>query len=148
MHAPYVSTGTNPNSDGQQMKWNELLDMTLNGGSIPTFYSIEHSADGVNSWSTFTIDVNKTKYLSVTHCPGTILSNRAYYRVRAENEVGMSNIYSAVTAVTIASGRYRPNSCFANPTNIKICWSELSDTWVGALPDFYQVEWLNPTIAS
>ena len=91
------------------MRWDELLDMTLNGGSIPTFYSIEHSADGVNSWATFTIDTVKTKYLTVTTCPGTILTNRAYYRVRAENEVGMSNVYSAVTQVTISSGRYRPN---------------------------------------
>ena len=58
----------------------------------------------------------------------------------------MSNVYSDVTVVTIASGRYRPNSDYANPTNIKISWSERSDTWVGALPEFYQVEWLNPTI--
>jgi len=129
------------------MAWQELLDMTKNGGSIPTFYSIEHSADGINSWHTFTIDTEKTKYLTVFHSPGTILTNRAYYRVRAENEVGMATVYSSVTTVTLGSGRYKPNSCFTNPTNIKICWSERSDTWTGPLPEFYQVEWLNPVLA-
>jgi len=110
--------------------------MTKNGGSIPTFYSIEHSGDG-NSWYTFTDDTEKTKYLTVFHSPGTILTNRAYYRVRAENEVGMANVYSWPTTVTLSSGRYKPNICYVNPTNIKVCWSESTDTWTGSLPEFY-----------
>ncbi len=85
-------------------------------------------------------------YFSVSHSPGTILTSRAYYRVRAENEVGMSNVYSSVLTVNLVSGRYQPNICDINPTNNLICWSEWSDTWSGSLPDFYQVEWLNPSL--
>ncbi len=61
MYAPYVAPNTIPDSQGQTMKWNELLDMTMNGGAIPTFYSIEHSADNIG-WHTFTIDSVKTTY--------------------------------------------------------------------------------------
>lgn len=80
------------------MKWDALLDMTLNGGDIPFFYSIEHSADNIN-FNTFTIDPVKTTYFEVFHNPGTILTNRAYYRMRAENLVGMGNVYSSSVMV-------------------------------------------------
>ena len=80
------------------MKWNPLLDMTLNGGDVPFFYSIEHSADNIN-FSNFTNDIVKTTYFEAHHNPCTILTNRAYYRVKAENLVGMGNIYSSSVMV-------------------------------------------------
>jgi hypothetical protein len=133
--------------DGHKIQWKELTDMNLNGGSLPTFYSIEHSGDN-NAWVTFTNDTVKTKYLSIDHNPGTILTSKAYYRVRAENEVGMANVYSSVLTVTSTNGNFTPVLCSTDPvkpTSIKLCWSEWTNMWVGSLPTFYQVEWLNPT---
>jgi hypothetical protein len=93
MYTPFLVGSATMN--GQQVSWTALTDNTLNGGSLPTFYSIEYSADN-SAWTTFTNDTIKSLYFTVNHNPGTILTSKAYYRVRAENEVGMSNIYSAV----------------------------------------------------
>jgi hypothetical protein len=41
------------------MKWNALLDSALNGGDVPFFYSIEHSADNI-TFGNFTTDTVKT----------------------------------------------------------------------------------------
>jgi len=98
MTAPYLKSTSLISNGGQTMKWNALLDMTLNGGDVPFFYSIEHSADNVNFYP-FTIDPVKTTYFETSHNPGTILTNRAYYRVRAENLVGMANVYSSSVMV-------------------------------------------------
>jgi hypothetical protein len=80
------------------MAWNPLTNPVLNGGDVPFFYSIEHSADNIN-FKNFTIDKVKSAYFEVSHNPGTILTSRAYYRVRAENLVGMGNVYSSSVMV-------------------------------------------------
>lgn len=145
MYAPYLS-GVSTIS-GHKVMWNELTDITLNGGSLPTFYSIEHSANN-NAWVTFTNDTVKSLYFFVNHNPGTILTSRAYYRVRAENEVGMANVYSSVLTVKSTNGNYTPVLYGVDPVKpktINLAWSEWSDMWSGTAPTFYQVEWLNPT---
>ena len=106
------------------MKWNPLLDMTLNGGDVPFFYSIEHSADNIN-FNNFTIDIVKTTYFEVNHNPCTILTNRAYYRVKAENLVGMGNIYSSSVMVKTTQNPLQAAST-SNYT-IGVCWTNPKD---------------------
>jgi hypothetical protein len=107
------------------MKWNALLDSTLNGGDVPFFYSIEHSADNI-TFGNFTTDTVKTTYFEASHNPCTILTNRAYYRVKAENLVGMSNIYSSSVMVrttmnplqATSTSNYTIGVCGTNPKDI------------------------------
>lgn len=118
------------------MKWDPLLDMKLNGGDVPFFYSIEHSADNINFYN-FTTDIVKTTYFEVDHNPCTILTNRAYYRVKAENLVGMSNIYSSSVMVqttmnkaqAASTSNYTIGVCWTNPKDIYLCWSDSTDMW-------------------
>jgi hypothetical protein len=115
----------------------------MNGGDIPSFYSVEYSS---NQAIWYEINTGGTYALLITHWPGTILTNKAYYRVRPRNGVGFSSAYSAVLEVTIGTNNFTANACDINPTNMTICWWETTYSWgSAALPTFYQVEWLNPT---
>ena len=98
MTPPYLKSTTLISNEGETMAWAPLVDPIVNGGDVPFFYSIEHSADNIN-FNTFTIDPVKTTYFETFHSPGTILTSRAYYRVRAENLVGMANVYSSSVMV-------------------------------------------------
>jgi hypothetical protein len=127
------------------VKWEALTDPTMNGGDLPIFYSLEYSPNSIN-WSVLNTDETKPLIFNYTISPGTVLTNKAFFRVRAENGVGLSDFYSPVLTVVCPSGNYSTSICNVNPKNITICWSEASATWGnGALPTFYQVEWLNPS---
>lgn len=65
------------------VKWSELVDPIFNGGDLPDFYSLEYSADSTN-W--YVVNPQSSGYkwvLNITHNPGTILTTRSYYRMRA-----------------------------------------------------------------
>lgn len=116
--------------------------MTLNGGDLPIYYQLEYSPDNITFYSQAYDNISR---LNQSHYPGTILTNVAFYRVRAKNLVGIADIPSGVLKVSLTPGNYSPNVCDINPTNITVCWSESSTTWGnGAYPTYYQLEWLNP----
>ena len=122
--------------------WDALLDPVLNGGDVPIWYGLETSHDNI-TWTVVNNGYPLT--FSWNHGPGTVLTTLRYYRVRAENGVGMSNIYSEVLAVT-APANYTPVACSINPKDITICWWEGSTQWaLPSLPSFYQLEWIDPT---
>lgn len=132
MTAPILVSYTNMSIT---IGWNELIDTTLNGGDVPNFYSVEYSTNQ-DTW--YEINTGGSHALFITHYPGSILTNKAYYRVRARNGVGFSEVYSPVLGVTIGPNNFTANACDINPTNMTICWWESNAMWgSGALPSFY-----------
>lgn len=67
--------------------------------------------------------------------------------MRAQNNVGMSNVFSPVLKVT-ASATYSPQLCARNPRSLVICWSSAyypGSLATGSVPTNYQLEWFNPS---
>lgn len=82
--------------------WANLTDPTLNGRSLPIFYSVEFkSSDSSSTWTE--LNTGGPLVLNYTHSinPAIFDPTLLYmYRVRAENVMGMSSVYSAVLTVT------------------------------------------------
>ena len=89
MYTPTLFTAATPTL--VSIQWTILTSTTLNGGDVPNFYSVEYSYDSSN-W--YVINAGGKLTYSISHSPGTILTNVAFYRVRAQNDVGMSDNYS------------------------------------------------------
>ena len=86
---------------GQEIKWTSLTNKVTNGGDLPNFYSVEYSCDKV-TWYVLNYNDNTTLINNITDYPASPLTKRSYYRVRAQNNVGMSSIYSSTLSVLIA----------------------------------------------
>jgi hypothetical protein len=60
MTAPYL-VNNQISVDATVVGWQALTNTAINGGDIPFFYSVEHSADN-NTFFTWTVDPVKTTY--------------------------------------------------------------------------------------
>lgn len=125
------------------LTWTELTNSVQNGGDVPSFYLLEFSADKTN-W--YPVNKDWPKSYAWGHSPCTVLTNRAYYRLSAENGVGWGPVSSVLTVT--ASSNFTPCACDVTPTKMNICWSEGGDMWNSAqpLPSYYQLEWIKPTL--
>ena len=120
--------------------------MTANGGDIPSFYSVEWSPDN-STW--YVLNAGDGWYLSYNYSVSYIFNTTyQYFRVRAQNGVGMSDVYSPVLSVlsdVLPIAMTTPTLVKVTPGNITISWTALTNTTAngGDLPIFYQVEWFD-----
>lgn len=143
-----LSLNETENTSYNNVQWGNLTDQVTNGGDLPIFYSLEYNCDPeFYIWTALNTNDDTTLINNYTHYPASPLTSRAFYRVRATNNVGKSDFYSPVFMVDVGSN-YSAGVCDINPSNVTICWSECSTQWVVVpLPTFYQLEWLNPMSA-
>ena len=125
------------------IKWNELVDMNLNGGDYPIFYQVEYSSNN-STWTA--LNANGALVFQYTHTVTTIFPSGSsqYYRLKAKNNVGVGTVPSPVLAVVADSlpiGMTTITNGTINPTDITITWTELSNNTLngGDLPIFYGV---------
>lgn len=126
------------------ISWPELTNQTINGGDPPIFYSVEWSPDNT-TWTV--LNAGGNLILEYTHTVSTMFAAASfqYYRVRAQNNVGIAFVYSTVLKVKCDEAPLGMNAVTAkevNPSNITISWLELNSTTLngGDLPIFYSVE--------
>jgi hypothetical protein len=128
------------------ISWPALTDPQLNGGDLPIFYSIEFKSSIDDSWSI--LNPGGAVTLNYLHDPGYIFDESLlyYYRVRAQNGVGMANAYSAVLTVTPDHRPQGMNPLILVTTSTGgsyIRWNELTDATLngGDIPNFYSIEY-------
>lgn len=136
------------NPTNMTFSWDELTDTVKTGGDPIIFYSVEYSSTSATTGFTV-LNAGGSKVLTYTHSPGTVFTSGSthYYRVRAQNSVGMGLTTSYSTVLTMVADKI-PQSMGAltlvsiNPTNSTISWADLTtDAATGGDPiNFYSVE--------
>jgi hypothetical protein len=114
------------------ISWPALSNMTLNGGDIPTFYSVEwYRPDLGGVWQE--INTGGTLALTYTHTystPPFPAGSTQQYRVRPKNGVGYGIAYSNTLSVLCddyPSGKPTVTILTVKPRNITVGWNELTD---------------------
>ena len=127
--------------------WTELADETLNGRNLPTFYSLEFTTSAASTnWTALNTD--GLLAFEYTHTSLTVFNSSftLMFRVRAQNGVGFSNVYSQVLVVTPDTkpvAMTAPTLISVTKTSIFVKWEALTDPTMngGDLPFFYSLEY-------